>query len=160
MNELRERGFRLPIGLYRTDSLIGAVIAFGLDPVNGSWAPGRTVVVPGATWTFKTNSLWTAKDLVRHWKRMVRQARGVLENIAVRQHMAVEKKSPETLPAIADDLIRLWIRAFPISAAKVFLTNPLSMIAAKRAFVPKDWSESEMPPSIVATGNSVASPDQ
>lgn len=50
LQRMKENNFHLPIGIYRTDPLIGAVLSFNLDPVQNSWDPRRIHVHPNATW--------------------------------------------------------------------------------------------------------------
>ena len=150
MVELRKLGFRLPLGLYRTDALFGAAISFGLDPTRHDWNPARIVVVPEATWLVRPSSPWKVKDLKSHWRKLVRQARGRFENSAVREHMAVRRKAPQELPEIARDLILSWIGIRPSRAAWLTLKHPLCLLAAIQAWKCRDWSQRDRPPELVA----------
>ena len=150
MMGLRKLGFRLPLGLYRTDPVLGAAISFGLDPSNNDWDPTRILVVPEATWSVRPLSPWQIKDLTSHWKRSVRQATGRFENSAVREHMAVHRKAPQDLPEIARDLILSWIGIHPSRAAWLTLKHPLCLLAAIQARKCRDWSQRNRPPELVA----------
>ena len=98
---------RLPIGLYRGDGLIGAFISRDLDPKN-PWRPLLfCLIVPTATWRTVPLSIWRWRDLVRHWRRLIRQARGRLENEAIKQ--VIYTHGYAGLPQHADDLIRVQL---------------------------------------------------
>lgn len=133
MCKLKEINFLLPIGLYRTDPTLGAALAYALDPSKNSWnLKQRILVQPKATWTAPELSPWRIKDLKTQWKRILRQAQGALETQAVREHLAVQKRSPESLPRTASELVKSWIDTYPNDARKLFLRNPLCLIAAKK----------------------------
>lgn len=144
--DLKETGFRLPLGLYRTDSLIGAVLMFQLDPARNDWDPKRIVVHPQATWHVAPASLWTPKDLSAQYKRKLRQAQGVLENRAVRQHLAIAKRNPALLPRTANELVHCWLADHPEQARKTFFSQPLTAYAAWKLRDHRDWSASGLPP--------------
>lgn len=146
---LRERNFRLPLGLYRGEATVGAVLAFRLDPANHRWVRGTTVVQPEATWWHEPASIWSLNDLIGQLKRRFRQARGTLENRAVRQHLSVSRKAPEDLPATADEFIGNWIRDFPGEARSLFFTNPLCWWEARKAARGRDWSQADTPPELL-----------
>jgi len=132
VKQLRDRKFLFPLGLYRTDALIGAVVCFGLDPATNEWDTRRIFVQPQATWEFEALRWWRVKDLWSYWKRALRQAQGVLENHAVREHMAIQKRPPEMLPNTASTLVVEWLNAFPKRARTLFFLNPLCFIAARK----------------------------
>ncbi|MCW0232832.1 MAG: hypothetical protein OJJ21_04465 [Ferrovibrio sp.] len=45
-----ESGFKIPLGLYRTDSLIRAAACFDFDPPNATWNSDRIAVCADASW--------------------------------------------------------------------------------------------------------------
>lgn len=73
MTELRSRGYRLPLGIYRTDPTLGAAINFCLDPARHQWDPKRVLVQPNATWHIPPRS-WRIEEIRTQWRRMLRQA--------------------------------------------------------------------------------------
>ena len=105
MRLLRARDFRLPLGLYRNDSLIGAVACFAGDPAHQRWDPTRIAVVADATWTNDQLPTISVARLRAYLKRRMRQAQGLLENAAVRRHLAVEQRPPEQLPRTVEALV-------------------------------------------------------
>jgi hypothetical protein len=147
---LRDVGFRLPLGIYRTDPLLIAVICFGLDPSRNEWDTTRLFVHPHATWTFHPLNWWKSGDLRAHLNRVMRQAQGVLENLAVREHLAVQKKSPQSLPRTTSELVGNWISRFPEAARRTFVRNPLCLRAARNLRRPRNWSETKISPELIA----------
>jgi len=150
VGQLRSTDFRLPLGIYRTDGVLGAVICFALDPAKNDWDSARIFVHPRATWKIRPSSFLSLADVRSHFKKVMRQAQGVLENLAVRQHMAIEKKTPQSLPRTTTELIEIWIASNPAMAFKAMLRNPLCLIAARRIRRVRDWSEASVPAHLVA----------
>jgi hypothetical protein len=140
LRQLRLRGIRLPIGLYGYDALIGAFICFGLDPVGNQWDCGRILVHAQATWTNTPLAWWKPSAIVKHGKRMMRQARRTLVNRAVHEHMGVQRRSPEQLPVTVTELIESWVRGSPVRARAQYLLNPLSFVAMRKLPSRRDLS--------------------
>ena len=132
VERLRSSGFRLPLGLYRTDPLLGAVLAFNLDPASNDWNLSRICVVPNASWEYDGLDWWRPSHLRTHLKRMIRQGQGSLENAAIRRYLATERKRPEGIPRTVRELVLPWMNAFPGEARAVFMRRPLSYFAARR----------------------------
>jgi hypothetical protein len=145
---LKQRGFRLPLGLYRTDPLLGAVLAFGLDPVRNGWDTRRLLVHPHATWTIPEASL--ASRVRQHIKRSVRQAQGALENDAIRDHLSEQRRTPESLPRTTSEMVGQWLDRHRFAALTSLLTTPLRAVAARRLRRHRDWSAAETAPKLVA----------
>ena len=146
---LRERGFRVPLGTYWTDGLMGAVFCFGLDPAKNRWEPARIAAEPRATWEFDRAVWWRLNDLRGHFKRLLRQAQGRLENQAIRNHMAVQRKTAESLPQTSAELVERWIAEFPAEARKFLLRSPMSLLGLRKLRKPRDWSRVHEPPEVV-----------
>jgi len=147
MQRLRDIGFRLPLGLYRTDPTLGAALAFSLDPARSSWNPkGRILVHPDVTWNTEERSIWKFTDLSSQIKRTLRQGQGTLENLAVRDFFAVRKLSPENLPKTAALLVSQWAVARRWDLAKALVRNPLAGLALRRLRIARDWSAVSVPP--------------
>lgn len=132
MAELRRRGIRLPRGLYRVDSLMGALISFRLRPDLHPWAPRSIAVAADASWDVDEKRWWRWRDLRAKWSRLSRQAVGHLENAAVRDHLAVRRAAPEQLPATAVELVADWARRCPGEARRVVGRHPLHRQALAR----------------------------
>lgn len=108
MEEFRQRAICLPKGLYRTDSLIGAILNFRFDPSKHNWDPGQILVQGDATWKITPLRWWHAGDIRTHVKRVLRQSQGQLENLAVSDHLGRHRRSPESLPLTARELVLQW----------------------------------------------------
>jgi hypothetical protein len=150
LRRARAAGFRLPLGLYRTDGVLGAVICFALDPAANEWEPRRILVHPDATWKIRPLRHASFQDLRSHWRKIQRQSQGALENLAVREHLAIQKRKPEALPRTTDELVWSWMSAHPLHALKVCAANPLCLAAAWKLRRPRDWSGVSSPPLLIA----------
>lgn len=149
LTQLRSVGFRLPLGMYRTDATLGAVIRFGLDPSRNRWDAERVLVHPHATWRFRPLCWWRPADIRSQLNRVMRQAQGALEMQAVRQHFAIEKRPAESLPITSAQMVVSWAAANPRAAKKQFLKNPLCVLALRRLRCPRDWSLAAMAPELM-----------
>lgn len=142
MGQIRHSQFKLPLGLYRTDSTLGAALAYGLDPSRNSWdLKNRILVHPGVTWTTEKKKWWRFGDIKTQFKRAIRQAQGVLENRAVANFLTQQKRAPENLPHTASEMVEDWIRECPNEATTILRNNPIIRMALKRLRDPRDWSE-------------------
>lgn len=149
MDAIRAVGFRLPLGIYRTDPLIGSVLMFRLDPVNNTWDPRRIAVAADATWHVDGIEDITWKNIKSQFKRILRQAQGELENKAAREHLAVRQLSPQQLPLTVAELIAGWIETQPAQARALFRKRPLCAYAARKVAEPRDWSATAIAPRLV-----------
>jgi hypothetical protein len=149
MHALRARGIRLPLGLYRADSLIGALLILGLEPAVNRWDRQRIVVEPDAVWKVRELERITWRSAVSQWKRMLRQAQGDLENRAAREHLSIRRLAPELLPATARELVNTWIAEQGAQARRLVLQRPLCAYAAWRLRPARDWSAAAIAPVLV-----------
>lgn len=144
-------GFRLPLGLYRTDSLIGALLKFGLDPAANKWNSRRIAVSPDATWDIPGKTTLTLDNLVGQFKRRLRQAQGDIENRAVNDHLSVRKAPIASMPRTARQLALDWLDAHPREARRLYMKSPLRLYAVRKLRAPQDWTAAEVPPELVVT---------
>jgi hypothetical protein len=151
MQALRAAHFRLPLGLYRTDPMLSGALSYRLDPANNQWKRGTVVVVGEATWDVDGISELTYKNIVSFFKRRLRQAYGVLESRALREHMTIKRLAPQHLPATAQDMINHWLSAQPKQALSLFLRRPSCLYAARQLRAPRDWSKAQVAPVLVRT---------
>lgn len=126
LEQIRRRKIFLPFGLYRVDSLMGALLTLGLDPVSNVWVGSRIHVHPEASWQTDTRRWWRMSDLRAQVKRIFRQSRGVLENLAIRDHLRTRKQPPELMLPTASEVILDWIQRCPAQANSVLRYNPLA----------------------------------
>lgn len=130
MRDLRRRDIRLPVGLYRTDATLGAVLAFGLDPARGIWDISRIAVCGEATWSLPppvTDGFF--QQAKTHLKRRVRQARGAFENKAIEHHLRHLQRLPEAWPEEVKVLIFSWMAQQPVRAGLLMLRQPVGLFA-------------------------------
>lgn len=155
MTEIRERGVRLPLGLYRTDSLVGALVLLKLTPESAKWEPRRMVVAADATWDIPDQSAITFRNVKAQFKRILRQAQGELENRALREHMTVRRLPAQQLPETAAELVNHWITVQP-EQAKALLKRPTCRYAAYKLRHHRDWSAAKIPPQLLYAGVELA----
>lgn len=108
LRRLRDRGIRLPLGMYRVDSLMGAFLCFGLDPQHNDWEPRRIYVHPSASWKTDAKIWWRPDHLQSKFRQTLRQAQGVLENLAVKDHFVSRRLNPESLIDHSHGLVLDW----------------------------------------------------
>lgn len=142
MDELRQRDFKLPLGIYRTDPLLAAVIAFNLDPTENEWDIRRIVVVPRATWSYDPPVMWHLADIRNGVLRYLRQSQGVLENLAVRDLLAIRRQAPTHFPRTVVDLLSSWSKKHPWSAIAACIQRPACLFALYRVV----RSQNQYPP--------------
>lgn len=150
MNALRETGFRFPLGLYRTDPMLGGALTFRLDPSNNEWTRGSVVAAADATWDVDGISTISYRNIVATLKRMLRQAHGILESHAFRDHMSMKRLPPRLLPGTAQDMVNNWIESQPAQARSLFLRQPLCIYAAYQLRKARDWSTTKNAPVLLA----------
>lgn len=124
----RAKNFHLPLGLYRVDSTIEAVIKYSFDPKDNAWNANRVYVESRASWETDEKRWWSWSDIKGQFKRLVRQAQGDLENQAVRHHLTVCKRPAEEMPYSASELVERWILENPPQSGAL-LRNPLRRYA-------------------------------
>ncbi len=132
-----ERHLRLPIGLYRVDGLIGSMAMHDLDPVKNPWRTELVQVVPEATWNQRVLSLYRVRDILHQFNRMLRQARGRLENSAIKS--VIYRSGYEGLPDSTDRMILDWLSSLSMPERLRWYRSPLVALAiyrTRRATVP------------------------
>jgi hypothetical protein len=133
IHQMRDKLIRLPLGLYRTDSLMGAILCYALDPGCHIWEDYRIHVHPTASWQIDPAKWWRLKDLNAYAKRHFRQARGKLENAAFADHLVNRMSSPAALPATAREMVIEWVGRCRSDATALMRAN-LSIRWAIREF--------------------------
>lgn len=127
---IRENNFLLPLGIYRTDPTMAAVMCFDFHPEIHSWQPGLIQVVPSAGWFFQGLRWYRYHDLKTHLLRVRRQALGSIENKAIRQLFSVEKQPTTCLSKFASELCLNYLTRFPLSW-RDYLRNPFLILAER-----------------------------
>ncbi|MCP5163091.1 MAG: hypothetical protein H6999_05350 [Hahellaceae bacterium] len=120
LEQIRARGIRIPTGMYRVDSIMGAFLSFGLDNQTHEWDPFRFLpLTHAASWRCDKKKWYRFQDVVAWNSRRDRQARGDIENAAVKFHLADSKILPEGLPQDVRSLILSWSETCPSDARNV-----------------------------------------
>lgn len=149
MDRLRLSGARMPLGLYRQDGLLGSALAFGLDPARHAWTPEHIAVVPEASWSRRVESPWRAREILSRFERLTRQALGVFEAHAIREHLVHHERSLADLPTTSDRFIGSWMRRHPAAALKTLCLHPLSLPVLAELRRRRDWNLRNSPPTLV-----------
>lgn len=150
MNDFRDRNFRLPLGLYGFDSLLGAVLAFGLDPAKNQWnVKERVLAHPEVTWEIDEKKWWRFSVVKTQINRILNNALRVLVVQATIDHLARRKLPPELLPKTVEDFVLGWVKNNPVEARQTLLKSPLCRIAIAKLRKPRDWSAAIKPPLLV-----------
>lgn len=113
IRQMRDQHIRLPMGLYRTDGLMRAILVYSLDPGRHAWDESRIHVHPDATWQIDPAHWWRIQDVRAFFKRHFRQVRGKLENAALKDHLTRRRRSPSELPTTARNLVLEWAQRCP-----------------------------------------------
>jgi hypothetical protein len=113
IGQMRAKQIRLPVGLYRTDSLMGAILSYALDPSTHVWDDARIQVHPTASWQLDPAKWWRIKDIKAYAKRHFRQVRGQLESAAFADHLVNRLRPPAELPATAREMVLEWAERCP-----------------------------------------------
>jgi glycosyltransferase involved in cell wall biosynthesis len=128
VRRLVDAGFRLPVGLYRGDGLLGSMLAHNLDPLGQPWMNSRTIGVADAKFEIDALSIFSLRDLRRQFRRKVRQMRGLLENKAIGK--LIYAKGYAALPRFADDMIREFLANNPLPAVSL-IERPFMALALR-----------------------------
>jgi len=151
IRDIRARGISLPFGLYRVDSLMGALLSYGLHPEHADWNHRRILVHPQASWQTDAKHWWRLSDVKAQLKRMLRQSRGVLENEAVKELFVVRKLPAERLPATAAELVLNWVARCPDAVRRMAWRDPFLRRTLAEIRLSLGHTADGHPPTLVAT---------
>ena len=153
MDELRSRSIRLPLGLYGYDALIGAMIAFGLNPSLHEWNPKlRILVSDGVTWTNNEKKWWRMSDLKTQFQRFQKLSLRALVVKALKDFFEEKRRPPELLPRTLAELVLSWAEHTPTGLYHPVWRAPFSVLALKKLRKPRDWALAEAPPELIFPG--------
>tara|TARA_R110000782_G_scaffold107224_1_gene195633 strand:+ start:888 stop:1889 length:1002 start_codon:yes stop_codon:yes gene_type:complete len=117
LEQIRNRNIRIPLGMYRVDGLMGAFLSFGLDNTLHTWDPFRFIPhTIGASWVCDDKKWYHIRNIFAWKNRRDRQARGDIENAAIKYHLTELKCLPEALPENISSLVSVWSHSNPIDA--------------------------------------------
>lgn len=131
LNQLILRDFKIPLNLYRTDPLIGAVINFNFSPKNNVWDSYRVCVIPELTWDVDEKSIFNYGVLISHLKRKLRQVQGSIENKALTQLFRIKKIDICELPSSVQELSYNYIKSDSTSFVFVIL-HPIEFLIRRK----------------------------
>jgi hypothetical protein len=126
---MRQSSVFLPVGLYRTDSLMGALLCFGLDPSTCLWEDYRIHVQGHASWQLDPPRWWRVNDVLAYSKRLLRQGRGQLEKLAIAEHLVTRLQAPQSLPRTARELVLNWAERDPAGLQSALRSQPWLRLA-------------------------------
>ena len=149
ISQLKQRQIALPIGLYRVDSLIGALLNYDLHPERRDWNSKRIFAHPTASWQTDSKHWWRLSDIKAKLKQMLRQSRGILENLAVKDHFVVLKQLPETLPSTATELVQRWVARHPEQVRAMVRRNPFVIGALAHSRKSNEVAAADLMPKLV-----------
>ncbi|MEQ1731523.1 MAG: hypothetical protein ABL982_24390, partial [Vicinamibacterales bacterium] len=149
LDRLRRERFRVPLGLYRIDSLIGSSVNFNFSPATDGWNTQRIAVNAAATWRQRVGSPWNYSDLRTALLRTTRQAFGRLEELAIRDHLERQQASPMRLPHTSQMFVWQWMRRHPLAAIRTVAGRPLALIGCAQNYRRKDWPLQSAPPRLL-----------
>ena len=152
MERLRAGRFRMPLGLYRVDALIGSALNYNLCPATHAWDDNRITVAAGATWMRRVESVWNHKDWLTILDRIIRQAFARFEERAIGEHLAQLRASPMGLPETTLALVEGWRRRNPGAAVITLMQRPLALVGWARIRRRADWHLRTTPPERIFPG--------
>jgi len=156
MLALRQRSFRLPLGLYGFDTLLGAVLAFGLDPSVNEWNPKKCIFVhPDVTWIIDEKKWWRYSVIKTQFNRIQNNALRKLVVGATKDHLAKRKMRPEKIPRTIEEFIFNWVTANPDEAKATLIKYPLCRLILRKLSEPRDWSAADIAPKLIFSTHSV-----
>ncbi len=147
---LRRAAFRMPIGMYRVDSLLSSVVALNLTPTSSRWSYDRIAMAEDATWSLGADRLASRRGFRTHMKRLVRQALGVLEAQAFRDFLVVRQAPLASLPATDLEMVMDWMRRRPARAVTTIVKHPLALLELVR-LSRWDWASQDAAPQLIAS---------
>ncbi len=108
LEELVARGRHIPIGLYRGDGLLSAFIVHETNDGIHREPMRRVGFTPAAEYSIRPLSPFSWHDIKVYYNRLVRQARGRVENQA--WNSVIWSRGFDALPRFGDELILTWLK--------------------------------------------------
>lgn len=133
IQSIKSANFNLPLGLYAFDTVLGAVISFGLSPEKNQWDAHKYIFVnPNVTWTTPEKKWWHYSDLQIHLRRLINVAQRILEREATKFYLAEQHRSITQLPAGIHEYIDQWATAHPNELKLIRWRSPLTNWALRK----------------------------
>ena len=129
INLFRERKFFLPYGYYYVDGLLESFIKSGFEPNTLTYQENRVVTVANANCYSRPLSYSSPHDILRQFRRLLRQARGSLEQEAIRVELSKGHPDLNWLPCTSKELVLAWFRSHKQEMIRMAAANPLKLLA-------------------------------
>ena len=138
LDRLVSMNINLPHQLYRGDGLIGSMAAHNLDAMGTPWDNERIIGVRQATFEITPLSPFKPADLKRQLRREIQQARGRLENQAIKS--IIYTGGYTALPSNASEMIKTWLQSNspPATSPKDQLLTRLALANLKTSLTDAD----------------------
>lgn len=153
LSTLVGRGFRMPLGIYRNDSLLATVFNYNLSPAEHEVDTKRVRIQSDATWNVLDPASSLREKIFTHLKRKLRQGQGDLENYAFRTHFTDQRLRPETLPSTSTGLVTDWVHKHPREFRQLWLRNPVILYAFSKISKARDWSAAKQSPILISSNH-------
>ncbi len=110
VDRLRKLKVRMPIGLIGDDSIVGALLAWDLEP-SKTWDPKRIAVTldPKAQFRFVSMSPLRLRDIRKYWRRLIRYSMRGYQNKMVGR--VLKEKGVAAMPNRMTELYRDYLDA-------------------------------------------------
>ena len=151
IRKLRQSGFHLPRGFYRTDPLIQLALKFDFNLTDSKHTPTRVVVVHAASYDRHVLSPFKLSDLKTQINRYLRQCQGDLESRAVKRLVFEKKTRFADWPNTVQELINGWTSSSTREWQMMVLRNPLRLFALRQVNRFEDWNTALNPAILVFT---------
>ena len=139
IEELRHTHFELALGLYSFDTVLCAILAYGLDPQTKQWdAKGRIIVAPDVTWTTEEKALVASCRCKKTQLKTLHETSPSAYSNARLQNTIFRSASCRlaVFPKRVDDYVLTWMSECPEHAQKTLWRSPLSRIALRKNHPP------------------------
>lgn len=158
IHRMRDQHISMPVGLYRADGLMRAILVYSLDPGKHIWDESRIQVHPEASWQIDPTHWWRMRDVRAFFNRYFRQVRGTLENAALKDHLTRRLCSPAALPTTAQELVTEWVKRCPDEFKRLVQKQRLTIQALKSIEAARPGAESDLAPQRVGVHEPVQAP--
>lgn len=146
LERVRRSGLQVPLGFYRSDSLLGTLFNFNLDPARHDWDDRRIAVTGDATWTMPLKSPWKPGDVSAQLRRVTRQALGRLEEAAIKERFYDRREPATTLTVAPLAFVDDWMRLVPDSPHRALTRSWLARARMAHLRRRSDWGLAAEPP--------------
>jgi hypothetical protein len=135
MAQMRASGFRLPVGLYGFDTVLGAALGYGLSPERADWDVKRHIGADdGITFRILTSTVPSTRTAKHFVGRQVKSGLRRLVCAATQHYFSVLNLPISLVPTTVESYVAEWIRMKPAAFVRIAATHPIAVLALYRAF--------------------------